>query len=436
MGCKYGPGKENPGMERMRTFFLILLGFLVLGVPASGGEAPRPVSFYTDAALSNNPSLAAMQERIRMKENAAIRAGALDDPKAWIGVTNVPVRSWSFREEDMTGKESGRSQMFPYPGKLKTRTDIATREKEQTEYDLQEMRNMLRAEVKMAYAELSHARRRIEDTRRSRQILKEIVAISQEMYAVGKVTQADVHRGQVEFEKMRAMLLNLENREKILSYRLNTLAALPPDQPVPGLEHQHEFDLPFRADDLVSLYKEDRPARKSLQARVLRSETAIAMARLEYYPDFEVTASYMQRDDMPDGTRRSDMFSSMLLVNLPIWRKGKLEPAVREMTAEREMAKRELENLDLETTNAIRKSLASIENSGELASLFRTTLVPHAETAFEGNLESYRVGKVDFPMVMDSIMAVLNFRKGYHEMLGDLYMEKARLEAAVGKDLD
>jgi len=33
-------------------------------------------------------------------------------------------------------------------------------------------------------------------------------------------------------------------------------------------------------------------------------------------------------------------------------------------------------------------------------------------------------------------MSVLTFRKGYHEMLGDLYMEKARLEAAVGKDLD
>ncbi|PWB61648.1 MAG: TolC family protein, partial [Deltaproteobacteria bacterium] len=45
-------------------------------------------------------------------------------------------------------------------------------------------------------------------------------------------------------------------------------------------------------------------------------------------------------------------------------------------------------------------------------------------------------GKIDFPMLLDSIMAVLSFRKGYHEMLGDLYMEKARLEAAVGKELD
>jgi outer membrane protein TolC len=160
------------------------------------------------------------------------------------------------------------------------------------------------------------------------------------------------------------------------------------------------------------------------------------MARRESYPDFEVSASYMQRDAMPDGTRRPDMFSSMLSVNLPIWRTGKLEPLVREMVAEREMAKSELSSLDLEAANAIRKSLASIENSSGVATLYRTTLVPHAETAFEVNLESYRVGKIDFPMLLDSIMTVLSFRKGYHEMLGDLFMEKARLEAAVGKELN
>ena len=429
--------EEKTGTSSLREgILLLLLVFLASGSRSWAQEAPRPVSFYIDAALSKNPSLSAMQERIRVKENAAIRAGALDDPKAWIAVTNVPVRSWSFREEDLTGKEIGISQMFPYPGKRKTRTDISTREKEQTEHDLQEMRNMLRAEIRMAYAELTHIRRQIEDTRRSREILKDIVAVTQEMYAVGKVTQADVHRGQVEFEKMREMLLFLETREKILSIRLNTLAALSPDQPVPELEHQHEFAFPYRPEELLSMYRESRPARKALDARILRGEASIGMAKLEAYPDFEVSASYMQRDAMADGTKRSDMFSSMLLMNLPVWRKEKIEPFVREMTAEKEMARRELATLDLEAENTIRKSLASIRNRSEVATLYRTTLIPHAEVAFGVNLESYRVGKIDFPMVLDSVMAVLSFRRGYHEMLGDLYMEKARLEAAVGKDLD
>jgi outer membrane protein TolC len=422
-------------MGRLRVILLLFLGFLLPGMQAFAEEAPRPASFYVEAAFASNPSLSAMQARIRMKENAAIRAGALDDPKAWIGVTNVPVRSWSFREEDMTGKEIGLSQMFPYPGKRKLRTDVVVREKEQTEYELQEMRNMLRAEIKMAYAEISHVRRQIEATRRIREVLKEIVAVSQEMYAVGKVTQADVHRGQVEFEKMREMLLVLENREKVLSVRLNTLAALPPDQPVPEIEHLHEFAVPYRAEELLAAYREERPARKSLQARVLRGEASVAMAKKEYFPDFEVSASYMQRDAMPDGTKRPDMFSSMLSVNLPIWRKGKIEPLVREMTAEREMARQELASLDLEAANGIGKSLETVQNRSAVATLYRTTLIPHAETAFSVNLEAYRVGKIDLPMLLDSVMAVLSFRKDYHEMLGDLFMEHARLEAAVGKDL-
>ncbi len=420
-----------------KRFLPVFLGLLVPWGHARAEEAPpRPVSFYIEAALANNPSLSAMQERIRMKENAAIRAGALDDPKAWIGVTNVPIRSWSFRDEDMTGKEIGLSQMFPYPGKLKLRTDVVTREKEQTEFDLQEMRNMLRAEIEMAYSDLSSVRRQAEVVRQAREILREIVAVSQEMYAVGRVAQADVHRGQVEFEKMREMLLVLENREKVLSIRLNTLAAMPPDQPVPAIFDLQEFAFPYRKEELIVLYNEERPARKSVQARVLKGEASIEMARREYYPDFEVSASYMQRDAMPDGTSRSDMFSSMVLVNLPIWRKQKLDPLVREMTAEREMARRELANLDLEASNGIGKSLATIENRSSVAALFRTTIIPHAETNFETTLAAYRVGKVDFPALLDTITNLLSFRKDYHETVGDLNMEKARLGAVVGKDLN
>ena len=58
----------------------------------------------------------------------------------------------------MTGKEIGLSQMFPYPGKRDHAVRIVTREKEQAEFELEEMRNMLRADVKMAYAELASVR--------------------------------------------------------------------------------------------------------------------------------------------------------------------------------------------------------------------------------------------------------------------------------------
>ena len=404
--------------------------------PLRAEEPPRSVGYYVDAALSGYPSLASMRQRITMKRNEAIRAGALDDPKGWIAITNVPTRSWSFREEDMTGKEIGFSQMIPYPGKRAHAVQIVEKEKEQAEFDLAEMRNMLRADVKMTYAELSTVRAQAEVVRQVRAVLDQVVQISTEMFAVGKGRQPDVLRGQVEFQKMREMLLMLENREKVLSIRLNTIAALPPGEPVPALDNLAEFSPEYNVEDLRAIYKSERPARQAIQARIEKGKLGVIHAEHEYKPDFEVSTSYMQRDAMPDGTKRSDMFSAMVSMTLPIWRKGKIEPGIRAMQAEKEMAIRDEETLDNEAANAIGGSLASLSNFAAVAKLYRTTLIPQAEQSVQSNIEAYQVGKIDFPMLMDSLMATLNFRKEYVGMVGEIYGTKARLEAAVGRELD
>ena len=430
---RIGKGIMTPG----RILFLLLAISIALSwaSPLRAEGLPRPVGYYVDAALSGYPSLASMRQRITMKRNEAIRAGALDDPKGWVAITNLPIRTGSFREEDMTGKEIGLSQMIPYPGKRDYASRIVEKEKEQAEFDLAEMRNMLRADVKMAYAELSTVRAQAEVVRQIRAVLDQVVRISTEMFAVGKGSQPDVLRGQVEFQKMREMLLMLENREKVLSIRLNTIAALPPSSPVPALDNLVEFSPGFDVEDLRTIYRAERPARQAVQSRIEKGTLAVVHAEHEYKPDFEVSASYMQRDAMPDGTGRSDMFSAMLSMTLPIWRKAKIEPGIRAMAAEKEMAIRDEETLDAEAANAIGGSLASLSNFAAVAKLYRTTLIPQAEQSNRSNLEAYQVGKIDFPMYMDSLMSVLNFRKEYLGMVGELHMTKARLEAAVGREL-
>ena len=236
---RIGEGIMTPG--RILFFLLAISIASPWASPLRAEEPPRPVGYYVDAALSGYPSLASMRQRITIKQNEAIRAGALDGPKGWVAISNVPVRTWSFREEEMTGKEIGFSQMIPYPGKRSHAVRIVEKEKDEAEFDLAEMRNMLRADVKMTYAELTTVRAQADVVRQVRAVLDQVVQVSTEMLAVGKGRQPDVLRGQVEFQKMREMLLTLENREKVLSIRLNTLAALPPDAPVPALDNLAEF---------------------------------------------------------------------------------------------------------------------------------------------------------------------------------------------------
>jgi outer membrane protein TolC len=415
---------------------LLWLCALAVGTVARAEEPVEPVHRYIDAAFAGNPSLDGMRERIRMKENAAIKAGALDDPKLRMAILNLPTQSWDFRQEDMTGKEIGISQMFPWPGMRKTREEMVLREKEEAEFVLEEMRSTLRSEIKMTYAELASVRKQIEAVRRSQDVLKDIVGVTEEIYAVGKGSQPDVLRGQLEYGRMREMRIGLENREQVLSVRLNTLAALPADRPVPPLGDLPEISVPYGQADLVGIYEAERPARKALQARAHRGDSSIRMANLAGKPEFEVSVSYMQRDAMPDGTKRSDMVSSMVTMTLPVWRKGKTEPGIREMEAEKRMAGRDLANLDLETSNSIGRSLATMKSRREAAVLYRTTLIPQAEQSFQATAESYRVGKTDFPMLMDTVMAILSSRREYAATVGDLNIEKTRLEAAVGKELE
>jgi len=431
---RIGIGNMTP--ERI-LFFLLAISIASPWVsPVRAEGPPRPVGYYVDAALANHPSLASMKQRIVTKQNETVRAGALADPKAWIGLVNVPTDTWSLSEEDMTGKEIGISQMLPYPGKRDNSSRIVAREEEQVEFELAEMRNMLRADVKMAYAELSAVRAQAEVVRQVRAVLEQIVEVSREMFAVGKGSQADILRGQVEFQKMREMLLMLENRQRVLSVRLNTLSVLLPGEPVPPLDNLAEFRLDLSADDLRKIYVEDRPARKAVEARIRRGDLLVQQAEYEGKPEFEVAASYMQRNKMPDGTNRPDMVSAMVSMTLPVWRKGKVDPGIRAMAAEKEMAIRDEEALDNESANVIGSSLSSVENFRSVATLYRTTLIPQAEQSVESNLEAYRVGKIDFPMLMDSVMTVLNFRKEYLGMVGEMHMTKARLEAAVGRELD
>jgi len=70
-----------------------------------------------------------------------------------------------------------------------------------------------------------------------------------------------------------------------------------------------------------------------------------------------------------------------------------------------------------------------------VAKLYRTTLIPQAEQAVRSNVEAYRVGRVDFPMVMDDLMSELSFRREYLGMVGEMHVTMARLEAAAGREL-
>ena len=82
----------------------------------------------------------------------------------------------------------------------------------------------------------------------------------------------------------------------------------------------------------------------------------ILLARREYWPNFELGASYSQRDNLKNGTIMHDFFSATVSFNLPLYFKHKQSARVQQKKLEFESLQSEYENIK----NQVEAEMASL----------------------------------------------------------------------------
>ena len=179
-----------------------------------------------------------------------------------------------------------------------------------------------------------------------------------------------------------------------------------------------------------------RPQLLGLKALIDKNQKALELARKEYYPDFDVRLSYGQRDKAPDGMPRPDMISLTVGINLPVWQKNKLDPMVAEAQAMREQAISMYQAQYNELLAMLRQQVATVEQSRQSARLYETGILPQARLAVESALAAYRVGRVDFPMLLDSQMTVLEYEISLVTAIVGYNKALAEIDLLTGKSPD
>jgi cobalt-zinc-cadmium efflux system outer membrane protein len=384
-------------------------------------------------AIRNNPEVQAARNEREAAEQRIKPAGALDDPMLEAGIVNVPVPSWSFRQEDMTMKMLGLSQRLPYPGKRGLREEVAAKDAEVIEQGYRETVNRVVRDLKVAYFDLSFV---IESTRlveRNKQILEQFLKIADSRYAVGQSTQADVLKAQTQLSKMVDELIKLGRERSSMEAELNRALGRPmePAAPVPETPELREVALqlaPLRESAL-----RERPQLLGLQSAIAKAGKAIDLARKDYYPDFDVKFFYGQRDNTPMGENRENMITLTVAINLPVWRQSKLDPKVAEATAMRDQALEMYKAQQNELYTKLRQQVAMAEQSLKSARLYQTAILPQARLATEAALAAYRVNRVDFLTLLDSQMTVLNYEVSYVQSAVNYNKALAEIDLLIGK---
>jgi outer membrane protein TolC len=400
----------------------------------SPSTEPRLVDLISEA-VANNPELAAAQSERDAAQHRIAPAGALEDPMLELGMINTPLDPLSLRRDDMTMKMLGLSQKLPFPGKRDLRRAIAAADADSMELAVQEARNKLVRDVRVAYEELVFNAESQRIVARTRTALEQLEAIARSRYAVGQAEQNDVIDSQTELERLRIRQLLLARENTSLQSQLRRLlgrtgSPTPINVGAPTLAVGWSLDV-----DSAALAMENRPQLLALQALVARNIKSLELTQREYYPDFDLKLQYGQRDRAPDGMPRDDMVSLTVELNLPIWRKSRLQPQVAEARAASSQAQSMLAAQRLETQAALDEQRAIATQSRQSANVYQSTLLPQVRASISSALAAYRVGGVDFLTLRLAQLRELDVATELAETIASHNKAVAEIDLLVGRSV-
>jgi len=422
----------------MNFIATILFTMLVLIFPPGARavekapEAQPGVDSLVEMALERNPDLKAAEARWKMFERKVVPAGTLDDPMLSFSMTNYPVDTLEAGETPMTGNDVKLSQKFPSPGKLGTREEMAEQQALWYKGAYEDARLQLRRKVKDAWYKLFFQDRAIGILRKNIEILDDFIHLTETRYEVGKGLQQDVLKAQVERSKLMDRLFTLQQRRESFQADLNTLLARPSTTLISTPD---ELTMTRVDMDLAELQKgseSHRPLYASYTSLVDRFKAQRKLAKLDYWPDFNLWAGYRFREETPgDPVDGTDFVSGGVAINLPIWRKKRAE-AVAEAESGTRMALRQFDDFRDKVFYEIHDAYAQMEKDRDLVALYKTGIVPQANQTFQSSMAAYRVGEVDFLSLLDSLLKLYDYETDYYRVLTDHERDVARLEAASG----
>ena len=422
-------------MHSMKNLWRLLSLLLLVNFLTAQETALVSLEELLEEGLQNNPQLKSFYSVSKAELAKVPQAGALPDPMLSLNLLNLPIETFVFDQEPMTGKQVGIKQKFPFPGKLSLKEKIARKGADVSEANWQELRIQLIRNIKVAYYDLNFIDEAISTTSKNRELLVEFVNIAEQKYAVGKGVQQDVLKAQVELSKMLDRLINLKQKREKIEARLNALLNRKINRPYAKTAKISYRNLRIDQENLEQLILQKRPLFSAWQLRIEQSNEKVALAKRQYWPDFSVFAAYSQRDVLQNGLGGADFLSAGITFDIPLyfWRKQ------RKQVEENQLSKKSIEqrysNVKLQTFSALDNAITEHKKNNERLELYKTGIIPQAAQSLQSAMIGYQTDKVDFLTLVNNQMTLFNLELEYERILSEQNKNIAELEYLAGGEL-
>lgn len=411
-----------------------------LHVKAGGAAFPREqlpelnedsgLNDYLAYAALNNPRLEAAFNRWKAALEMVSQARTLPDPRFNYGYFIQEVETRVGPQEQRVGL----SQMFPWFGKLKLRSEAARRGANAMQQQYEAARLGLFDEVKQAYYELYYVGRAVDVTAENVELLRLLEEIARSKYESSTAEHGDVIKAQVELDKLRDRLRTLQDLKHPLVARLNAALNRADESPLSFPTNNFPGALQSGTAQLLKRLKSSNPELKSLDFQADQEKSKIALAKKDFYPGVTLGVDYVQTDEARMGGvsgSGKDPVMAGFSVNIPLWR-GKYRAGVREAEMRYSATQRDRQDRANRLSADLRFALFKFQDAEHKIALYRDALIPKAIQNLKVIQRSFEVGKSDFLSLIDAERNLLEFQLTYERAVADREQGLATVEKLVG----
>jgi outer membrane protein TolC len=325
----------------------------------------------------------------------------------------------------------GVTQDIPYPGKLKLRGEIAKREADVSQQQVESVRRAVFAQIKASYFHLAYLSKTLAILESDGELLKQVEQAADARYRSGKGTQQDVLQAQLQKTKLVREIAMHHLEVGKLEAQLKQFLNRPQDSPDIEPADLTETPLLQNYQELLAAAKAQNPELAASQKMIDKQSLQVDLARKDFYPDFNV--QYMWQRTDPTQFRAYYMLS--LSVRVPIYRSRKQKPELAQAQAEEVRARSALEAQSQQVASELRAQYVVAQQTTELLKIHREGLAPQARSSFQSGLAAYQSNKQDFQAALTAFLDVLHLDEEYWQNLAEYETAIARLEQITGLSL-
>lgn len=409
----------------VRRHSFVVAAVLFSSLAGAQHSIPLTLAEAEDIALANEPGQARMLALADALDEQGLAAGQLPEPTLRVGLGNFPIQGGGFSTEAMTQAQLGLRQVFTRARARALASErLKAMAKERTRSAQARSRDVLMA-TRVGWLETFYWQRAHQIVAESKPFFEDLVNVTRSMYAVGRKTQHDVLRAELELSRLDDRLIETRRAraeaQAVLSQWLGEDAYRPIAMKLPTWPRP-----PVQAELRLELGKHPRIA--AADTTILAMQSGVDLAKERYKPDWTLDVTYGYREGfLPNGEPRSDFISVSVSVDLPFFRKSRQDSTLASALSERRAAVSGRAQVHAQLRSELDSSFARWSDLNQRLALYENQILGQSRGQAQAALLAYQSDTGDFSDVMRGSIDDLNTRLDYTR----LQVERAQSYAVL-----